>query len=67
MKMSSKQCAHGNCDEFAFRLQKIIGGDVYETDFNSKYSGHFFVKYKGRFYDAEHPVGVINWKELIGG
>jgi len=26
--------------------------------------GHVWVKYKGKFYDAEAPNGVDDWREL---
>ena len=63
--MTPKEINNGNCDEFAYDLLKIVGGSIYETDFDSEYSGHFFIKHKNKYYDAEHLFAVNAWQQLF--
>ena len=34
------------------------------TDDCLRFGGHVFIRFKGRFYDAECPQGVKSWKQL---
>ena len=56
----------GNCDEFAWKIHKKLKGVlVYEVDFfKSDLPRHFWVKYRGRFYDAECLRGVKDYIKL---
>jgi len=60
----------GLCEEFAEDVIKQMGGHSEDiTDMampiESKYFGHVWIKYKGKHYDALHPYGVENWKDLF--
>jgi hypothetical protein len=62
----------GDCELFAAWLILFIGGgEIFWGDELTnpnedvdKYSYHCFVRYEGRFYDAEHPYGVDDFREL---
>ena len=60
----------GECEDFAMDVIKQMGG--YSEDITdmampieSEYFGHVWIKYKGKHYDALHPGGVKNWKDLF--
>lgn len=61
---------NGQCQEFAEALQqRVRGATLMEvgTDENGDFNEdpiHFFVKFKGRYYDAEAPLGVRDWRNL---
>lgn len=47
---------NGYCGEFADIIHSIIKNtEIIEFPFESKYFGHIFIKYKGKYYDAEAP------------
>ena len=59
----------GRCEEFASELQEVLGDDAEiltfdDVDPNDRTVGHYFVKYKQRYYDAEEPFGVKDYKHL---
>lgn len=51
---------NGDCEPFAIALhKKLPGSAVFD------YMGvHAFVKNQGKFYDAETPEGVLDWRKL---
>ncbi|MCP3945010.1 MAG: GNAT family N-acetyltransferase [Desulfobacteraceae bacterium] len=53
-----------NCDQFAFDIVKNTGGEVWETKLDCDLPTHFFIKWQDKFYDAQTPQGVSNWKML---
>lgn len=56
--------AHGKCYYYAYCFQQCLGGEVFSYLCPYKQSGHCFIKYKGKYFDAENPEGVENWKDL---
>ena len=38
--------------------------EVYHGDFSEFIAGHYWVKYRGKYYDAECPEGVKDWHDL---
>jgi len=61
---------NGNCDDWATEVNKIIPltkilgtPDYYFIKYDWAV-GHFWIKYKGKHYDAENINGVKNWKDL---
>ena len=63
-----KECNKGFCDIFAYKLQKRLPGSeimhTEESEGPNETFGHVWLKYKGKYYDAETPQGVDHWKEL---
>ena len=59
-------CNTGFCDIFAERLKRAFpGSTAWATDYNGLDTfGHVWIEYKGKYYDAETPNGVSDWKEL---
>lgn len=59
-------CNDGFCDLFAAEfVKRFPGAKTYSTEESlDKTFGHVWVKYKGKYYDAEIPNGVSNWKDL---
>lgn len=62
---------NGYCDDWATEVIKIIPKaeilatpDYYFLNYNWAV-GHFWIKYKGKHYDAANPKGVRNWKDLL--
>jgi len=51
---TGKVCNSGFCDIYASKLSKLPSGTL----------GHVWVEFKGKFYDAETPDGVDDWKDL---
>lgn len=45
--LTPREIGSGNCDEFAFALVDIIGGEILATDDESDLLSHYFVKHKG--------------------
>lgn len=61
---------NGVCDYFASDLVlalEAIGkvAETYWTPEEVDLPGHCWVKVDGRFYDAETPFGVADWRELL--
>ena len=52
----------GYCQEWAYIVSKEVGGELMFYDANS----HAFVKYEGKFYDAQTRKGVEDWADLGG-
>lgn len=64
----------GMCEDVAMEIESIIpgaeltdawaetGGEVDPLD--SKFGGHIFIKYNNKYYDAENPEGVDDWRDL---
>ncbi len=57
---------NGNCDIFADEIaQKIPKAKTTATDYvNMDEFTHWYVKYKGKFFDAECPYGVKDYLKL---
>jgi hypothetical protein len=64
-KFDGKTCNSGFCDIFAQKFHKRFpDSEIFSTEAEHKTLGHVWVKYKGKYYDAETPEGVNDWKEL---
>lgn len=66
-KFTGKVCNTGFCDIYASKLSKLLpGSKQWDTEEQgpSGTLGHVWVEFKGKFYDAETPDGVSDWKEL---
>lgn len=65
-KFGGKECNNGFCDIFAQKLSKLLpGSEIMSTEDNrSTTLGHVWVKYKNKYFDAETPNGVSDWKQL---
>lgn len=59
-------CNTGFCDLFAEKFrEEYPGAELWGTDWGIGYVfGHVWVKYAGKFYDAETPNGVVDWRDL---
>jgi hypothetical protein len=60
-------CNTGFCDIFAKKFrEEYPGAEVWGTDWGTAASpgGHVWIKYRGRYYDAETPNGVVSWKKI---
>jgi len=59
-------CNDGFCDIFAEKFkEEYPGAELWGTDYGVGYVfGHVWVKYNNKFYDAETPNGVEDWKNL---
>lgn len=56
-------CNSGYCDVFATEFKKEYPeAIIFEA--SEEGLGHFFCKYKDKFYDAETPTGISDWKQL---
>lgn len=62
---------NGSCDAFARTVERDFPGARAAWDYQldrTKDSGfyccHMLVEYEGRYYDAERPDGVEDWKDL---
>jgi hypothetical protein len=69
MGMSAYDINDGNCQQFAQELRKRVpGSEMLEAGFlvweDAPEPLHFFVRYKGRYYDAESPKGEESWRNL---
>jgi hypothetical protein len=65
VKMMPYDINNGFCEEFAEALSlQLPGSYVVSTPLGGDYPPHDFVKYRGRYYDAEAPYGVIDPIEL---
>lgn len=62
--LSPAQINNGNCDAFAFDLQELVGGEVFETPLDGDLPTHFFVKWHNKFYDAQNSEGVDDFMDL---
>lgn len=70
--MSPKDINGGNCEEFADKLVGLIPSAKQMWDWEAEDGGvnrgwtwcHCFVKYEGRYYDAECVDGVSEWWNL---
>jgi len=51
----------GYCFNWAMLAYRTYGGKLCTV---TNYSGHAFIKLKGKYYDSETPKGVKNWRLL---
>ncbi len=67
-ELTPEMCNQGFCDDFANNLRKLYpGAELWQTYTSANPNmavGHVWVKYKGRYYDAETPNGVSDWKDI---
>lgn len=66
-RMSPWAINNGWCWGFAVRLKKMLGDGaeiVNTTNVPGAFPGHSAVLYRGRYYDAESPEGVVELKDL---
>jgi hypothetical protein len=64
---TGKVCNSGFCDIYADKLSKLLPGSIKwdtEEEGTSGTLGHVWVEFKGKYYDAETPDGVEDWKRL---
>jgi len=60
----------GKCEDFALRVIDLLGGyneeltDGAPDDIECELPGHYWVEYKGMYYDAECCSGVSDWNNL---
>lgn len=60
--LSPKDIDSGWCGEFALiAMRKLPGSEAYWTEDE----GHFWIKYKDKFYDAQHLRGETNLKKFL--
>jgi hypothetical protein len=60
-------CNDGFCDIFAEKFrEEYPGAELWQTSASTSPwgFGHTWVKYKDKFYDAETPNGVKDWRDL---
>jgi hypothetical protein len=60
-------CNDGFCDIFAEKFrEEYPGAELWQTSVSTSPwgFGHTWVKYKDKFYDAETPNGVKDWRDL---
>jgi len=75
--LSPREINNGLCEEFAMAVIERMGGysdnleEVstesfvnIESDEWANYPGHVWIYYGDKFYDAECPQGVNDWREL---
>jgi hypothetical protein len=66
-ELTPEMCNDGFCDIFAEKFrEEYPGAELWGTkaSLNAWSFGHVWVKYKGKFYDAETPNGVSDWKDI---
>lgn len=66
-ELTPEMCNDGFCDIFAsIFIEEYPGAELWrtETSISPYIFGHVWVKYKGKFYDAETPYGVEDWKDI---
>lgn len=51
----------GQCEEWAGRVEELVGDSVTVHDPDEC---HVFIEHGGKFYDAECPEGVTDWRRL---
>jgi hypothetical protein len=64
---TGKVCNTGFCDIYADKLSKLLPGSKQWSTEESGPSGtlgHVWIEFKGKYYDAETPDGVVDWKQL---
>jgi hypothetical protein len=50
---------YGECFKWGYLAYMVFEGvELWDTH------GHAFVKYKGKFYDSDRPLGVLDYREL---
>lgn len=62
----------GDCEYYADRLSVLVPGCesfwgdelTSEEDDHATYGYHCIVRYKGKFYDSQHPFGVSDFREM---
>lgn len=56
----------GLCEDFAIEVTKLLelSTNSIETTEDDNLHGHYWIIFKGKYYDAECSKGVINWGQL---
>lgn len=52
----------GDCYRWSYLVNRVIGPDA--VLWSTEQRWHAFIKIDLRFYDAEHPNGVFDWRDL---
>jgi len=65
-EFTPEMCNNGFCDLFAYKFrEEYPGAEIWNTYWSVGMTmGHVWVKYQGKYYDAEVPNGVEDWKDL---
>ena len=61
--VSGTRWAHGKCFMYAYCFTEVVGGTPFSY-LTRKNSGHCFISYEGKFWDAESYDGKSSWKDL---
>ena len=67
--LSPRQINQGQCDNFASDLQSLVSdsrlfcSEQFEDEWPDV-PGHCWVEFEGKWFDAETPDGVDEWKDL---
>jgi hypothetical protein len=67
MNMSPRAINNGWCWGFAKELARKLGNEaevISTNDLEGVFPGHSVVLYRGRYYDAESPAGVVDPRDL---
>jgi hypothetical protein len=65
-KLTPYEINTGNCDAFAEKVTVVAERYNVEVKLiTNDRVGHIWVKHSGKYYDAETPKGVTNWRELV--
>lgn len=66
LSLSPEDCNNGLCDIWAEKFkEEYPEAEIWDTEETyGETHGHVWVKYDGKFYDAETPNGVTDWKQL---
>lgn len=65
--MSPEAINNGWCWGFATQLARKLGPEaevISTNDLEGVFPGHSVVRYRGKYYDAESPAGVIDPRDL---
>ena len=70
--MSPKDISSGMCHQFAVAVVREMGGErsnlryIAVDDASPSYDvpWHAFIWYNGKYYDAEHPSGLDDWRNF---
>ncbi|MEK6832700.1 MAG: hypothetical protein AABY32_01520 [Nanoarchaeota archaeon] len=59
-----KSINEGDCYRWAWGFYKKYGGTLCTVSFYNYGFGHAFIKINNKYYDAESPNGVKDWRNL---
>lgn len=66
LSLSPEDCNNGLCDIWAKKFkEEYPEAEMWDTEQTyGETHGHVWVKYGNKFYDAEIPDGVLDWKQI---